>query len=96
MTVMSKHSNATSISRQEFDKMHRQLANIEKGKRDIVDDMIVEVRNLFLETIISEPFLKRFEMLTLTNYNGITDPIGHIKVFSLWMRLCGIHKYIMC
>ena len=76
--------------------MRRRLANVEKQKGDIVDDMIVEAENSFSDAVMNEPIPEKFKMPSLTPYDGTTDPADHIEAFSSWMRLHGIHEYIMC
>ena len=49
------------------------MADVERPKVYIMDDKIVEVKNLFLSDVISKPFLAKFKMPTLFHYNGTID-----------------------
>ena len=61
-----------------------------------LDDLINHIDSPFTTTVNSFPLPHKFRMLQIDSYDGVKDPLDHLKTFKTLMHLQGVADEIMC
>ena len=73
------------------------IMNALKGRMSSdIDDLVNRTDSLFTASVNSFPLLHKFHMPQLDSYDGVKDPLDHIKTFKTLMHLQGVADEIMC
>ena len=73
------------------------MMNALKGRvSSDLDDLINRTDSLFTTTVNSFPLPHKFRMPQIDSYDGVKDPLNHLKTFKTLMHLQGVADEIMC
>ena len=73
------------------------MMNTLKGRvSSDLDDLVYQTDSPFIESVNSFPLPHKFRMLKIDSYNGVKDPLDHLKTFKTLMHLQGVADEIMC
>ena len=61
-----------------------------------LDDLVNRIDSLFTAAINSFPLPHKFHMPQIDSYDGVKDPLDHLKIFMTLMHLQGVADEIMC
>ena len=61
-----------------------------------LDDLVYQTDSPFTASINSFPLLHKFRMPQIDSYDGVKDPLNHLKTFKTLMHLQGVADEIMC
>ena len=73
------------------------MMNALKGRvSNNLDNLVNRTDSLFTASVNSFPLPYKFRMLLIDSYDGVKDPLNHLKTFKTLMRLQGVADEIMC
>ena len=73
------------------------MMNALKGRvSSNLDNLVNRTGSPFTASINSFPLPHKFRMLQIDSYNGVKDPLDHLKTFKTLMHLQGVVDEIMC
>ncbi|XP_050278326.1 uncharacterized protein LOC126719861 [Quercus robur] len=73
------------------------MMNALKGRvSNDLDDLVNRTDSLFTTSVNSFPLPQKFRMPQIENYNGVKDPLDHLKTFKILKHLQGVPDEIMC
>ena len=73
------------------------MINTLKGRvSSDLDDLVNRTDSPFTTSVNSFPLLSKFHMPQIDSYNGVKDPLDHLKTFKTLMHLQGVADAIMC
>ena len=61
-----------------------------------LDDLVNRTNSPLTASVNSFPLLHKFRMPQIDSYDGVKDPLNHLKTFKTLMHLQGVADEIMC
>ena len=73
------------------------MMNTLKGRvSSDLDDLVNRIDSPFTAFVNSFPLSHKFHMPQIDSYDGVKDPLDHLKTFKTLMHLQGVADEIMC
>ena len=73
------------------------MMNALKGRvSSDLDNLVNQIDSPFTASVNSFPLPHKFRILLIDSYDGVKDPLDHLKTFKTFMHLQGVVDEIMC
>ena len=73
------------------------IMNALKGRvSSNLDDLVHRTDSPFTVSVNRFPLLQKFRIPQIESYNGVNDPLNHLKTFKTLIHLQGVANEIMC
>ena len=73
------------------------MMNALKGRvSSDLDNLVNQINSPFTASVNSFPLPHKFRILLIDSYDGVKDPLDHLKTFKTFMHLQGVVDEIMC